>query len=80
MKNLSRPPESDPRLLTYQQAAKALQVSDRTVWAFVDRGELPAVRIGRSVRIDRRDLDEFIELAKGHEPSAPDAQEKGADR
>lgn len=60
----------NPRLLTYQQAADILQVSDRTIWAMVDRGEIRAVRFGRSVRIDLRDLDVFIqsskpELAKG---------------
>lgn len=52
-------------LLTYRQAAELLGVSDRTVWAMVNRGELPAVRFsGRIVRIDRRDLDAFIERAK----------------
>lgn len=48
-------------LLTYGQAAELLGVSDRTVWSLVKKGELPAVRLaGRTVRIDRRDLDQFI--------------------
>lgn len=52
-------------LLTYLEAAKLLGVSDRTVWAMVNRGELPAVRFaGRTVRIDRRDLEAFIARAK----------------
>ena len=57
-------PDDAPKLMTYQDAAKVLQVSDRTVWSLVDRGELPAVRFGRSVRIDRRDLEAFIDKSK----------------
>lgn len=54
-----------PILLTYKQAAKLLNVSDRTVWSWVHEGLLAAVRIGRTVRIDRSDLEEFIQNAKG---------------
>ncbi len=57
--------QDNPMFLTYKQAGELLQVSDRTVWSLVDRGELPAVRFGRTVRIDRRDLDAFIQRAKG---------------
>lgn len=59
----SAPPHIDP-LLTYRAAAKVLGVTERTVWTLVDRGELPAVRFGRSVRIDPADLRIFIERAK----------------
>ena len=73
--NLNRPPDTDsrdpcgdahtgPRLLTYGQAAKELQVSARTVWSLVDDGRLRAVRFGHTVRIDRVDLEAFIETAK----------------
>lgn len=51
-------------LLTYRQAAKVLGVTDRTVWTLVNDGTLPAVRFGRSVRIDPADLRTFIERAK----------------
>ncbi|MFO0828096.1 MAG: helix-turn-helix domain-containing protein [Phycisphaerales bacterium] len=51
-------------LLTYREAAKVLGVTDRTVWTLVDGGVLPAVRFGRSVRIDPADLRAFIERAK----------------
>ena len=52
-------------LLTYDHAGKLLGVTGRTVWSLVDRGELPAVRFGHSVRIDPADLRAFIEQAKG---------------
>lgn len=51
-------------LLTYRQAAEVLGVTDRTIWTLVDSGRLPAVRFGRSVRIDPNDLRAFIEHAK----------------
>lgn len=76
-------------LLTYKQAAALLQVSERTVFALVKKGQLKAVRFGPlkqrrvrrhgqvveiehggTVRIDRRDLEEFILRAKtGQEPT-----------
>ena len=52
------------RLLTYRDAAKLLGVTDRTVWQLVKDGHLPAVRFGRSVRIDPADLRAFVERAK----------------
>ncbi len=52
------------RLLTYREAGKLLGVTDRTVWQLVRDGHLPAVRFGRSVRIDPADLRAFIERAK----------------
>ena len=54
-------------LLNYKQAGDLLGVTDRTVWKLVNPGQLPAVRVGRSVRIDPRDLRRFIEQAKGGE-------------
>ena len=51
-------------LLTYRQAAEILGVTDRTIWTLVDQGKLPAVRFGRSVRIDPADLRGLINSAK----------------
>jgi excisionase family DNA binding protein len=39
------------RLLTVGQVAERLQVSPRTVWRLIHDGRLPAVRIGRAVRL-----------------------------
>ena len=51
-------------LLTYQEAADLLGVSDRTIWALVRRKQLTSVRFGRIVRIDPEDLKVFIRKAK----------------
>lgn len=56
-------PAFDP-FLTYCQAAEILGVTDRTIWTLVDQGKLPAVRFGRSVRIDPDDLRRLINSAK----------------
>jgi excisionase family DNA binding protein len=52
-------------LFTYREAATVLGVTPRTVWTLVQAGTLPAVRFGRSVRIDPADLRRFIDRAKG---------------
>lgn len=51
-------------LLTYRQVAEILAVTERTIWSLVSSGRLPAVRFGRSVRIDPVDLQQFIERCK----------------
>ncbi|MDZ4779035.1 MAG: helix-turn-helix domain-containing protein [Planctomycetia bacterium] len=48
------------RLLTYKQAAKPLGVTERTIYAYVDAGELPVVKLGRLRRIRPEDLVVFI--------------------
>lgn len=52
------------RLLTYKQTGNLLGVTERTIWTLVDQGELPAVRFGRSVRIDPADLRAYIDRRK----------------
>jgi excisionase family DNA binding protein len=47
-------------LLTAAEAARRLSVSPRTLWGLTDRGEVPAVRIGRAVRYSVADLEEYV--------------------
>lgn len=47
-------------LLTTEQAAKILTISPRHLWDLTKRGALPAIKIGRSVRYARADIDAFI--------------------
>jgi len=47
-------------LLTLDEVAKMLKVNPTTVGRRVKKGEIVAVRIGRSVRIRREDLYDFI--------------------
>lgn len=52
------------RLLSTIEAARLLGVSERTLRRRAAAGELEAVRIGRSVRFERRALEKFIEERK----------------
>ena len=47
-------------LLTVAEVAEKLRVSTMTVYRLIQREELPALRIGRSYRIDRSDLDDYL--------------------
>lgn len=52
------------RLLKSKEAAKYLCISERTLWNLQNSGKIKAVRMGRLIRFDPIDLDEFIEQAK----------------
>jgi excisionase family DNA binding protein len=49
-----------PLLLTPREAAKALAICERTLYALTKTGELPAVRMGRCVRYDLDALKAWI--------------------
>jgi excisionase family DNA binding protein len=52
-------------LLTAREAAAYLAISERTLWSLTaPRGPIRVVRIGRTVRYDRRDLLVFVDTRK----------------
>jgi len=51
----------DNNLLTPEQVAGILQVHVLTVYSYIRRGKLEAIRLGRSYRITPQDLALFIE-------------------
>jgi excisionase family DNA binding protein len=55
------PADSPPLLVDAKQAARLLCVSPRKLWSLTAGAEIRAVRIGRLVRYDPRDLAAFIE-------------------
>jgi excisionase family DNA binding protein len=59
--NLSIEGKTRSRLLNAQDIAEALSIGLSTVYLLLERGELPCIRIGRSVRVRPEDLEEFIE-------------------
>ncbi len=48
--------------MTPAQVARYLQVHKLTVYRYVRDRQLPAVRLGRSLRILKADVDEFLRL------------------
>ena len=69
MYSTSEPDAGLAPLLTVREAADVLRVSERTLWTLTHSGELPAVRVGRSVRYDQNDLASWIESRKTCEAS-----------
>ncbi len=48
------------RLLTVSEVAQALRVSNMTVYRLVSAGALPALRVGRSVRLRAEDVESYM--------------------
>jgi len=61
----NKPKDSLPeRLLTVKEVAFKLSISQSKVYLLLGIGEIPAIQIGRSKRIDPADLASFIERCK----------------
>lgn len=63
-------------LLTVREAAAMLRVSQVTLRRYVASGRLPAVRVGRNVRIERTAAEDLAEPAR---PSADSTAGRGGD-
>lgn len=50
--------------LSTKEAADRLGVTPRTLYRFIDQGELPGYRLGRVIRLKLTDIDEFIEASR----------------
>jgi excisionase family DNA binding protein len=69
---------SDPEesFLTVADVAEKLQLNQQTVRNWIDQGSLPAIRVGRRVRIKRSDFDRILD--EGYTgASGPGAQDGG---
>ncbi len=50
--------------LSTKDAASRLGVTLRSLYKFIDEGELAAYRIGRVIRLKKDDIDEYIEKCR----------------
>lgn len=72
------PPAQDYDLLTVPEAAKLLRISRNLTYELVARHELPAIRLGRVIRIPRPALDAWMEeLARATNPASTSANVVG---
>lgn len=55
-------------LLTPQEVAEVLGISDDSVYRLIRKGKLAAIQIGRSKRIKQSDLDNYERNALDSEP------------
>ena len=53
--------DREESFLTVADVAKRLKLNQQTVRNWIDQGSLPAVRLGRRVRIKRSDFDRVLE-------------------
>ena len=58
-----------PEILTLQQAAEMLQISERTIQRMLKKGELPGSQIGGQWRFDREQL---MAMVRGEWKPEPD--------
>jgi excisionase family DNA binding protein len=57
-------PLSGDRLYTVGEVAQHMRVSNMTVYRLIKAGAMPAVRVGKSYRIRRRDLEAYLEASR----------------
>lgn len=63
--------EFEESFLTVAEVADLLRLNQQTVRNWIDAGTLPAIRVGRRVRIKRSDLNRILENGyRGTPPSA----------
>lgn len=58
--------DPDETFLTVAEVAQLLKLNQQTVRNWIDQGSLPAVRVGRRVRIKRSDFDRIVQ--EGYRP------------
>jgi excisionase family DNA binding protein len=61
--------------LTVAEVAEMLKLNQQTVRNWIDQGSLPALRVGRRVRIRRSDLERMLEEGS---TAAPGSSPRGA--
>ena len=75
------PSEPEETYLTVAEVAETLKLNQQTVRNWIDQGSLPAVHVGRRVRILRSDFDRLVKggYKSGGTPAArqvsPSAQD-----
>jgi len=50
--------------LSTKEAARRLGITPRTLYRFIDNGDLPAYRMGRVIRLQQSDVDAYIETCR----------------
>ena len=61
MAEQSDKPKNRSEFITPEEVAQILRINVLTVYRYIRKGSLGAIRIGRGYRIGRGDLDTFIE-------------------
>lgn len=62
--------------LTPLEVAELLKITKNTVYELIKRGELPAYKVGKKLRIDKEDIDNYINSQKTSTTSSPNTQQE----
>jgi excisionase family DNA binding protein len=75
--------EAREEFLTVAEVAETLKLNQQTVRNWIDQGSLPALRVGRRVRIKRSDFERVLErgysAGSGTGPAGPAASPSAED-
>jgi excisionase family DNA binding protein len=63
--------DPDETYLTVAEVAETLKLNQQTVRNWIDQGALPALRVGRRVRIKRSDFERILEESYSARAAAP---------
>lgn len=56
--------EDQIRWMSTRESAERLGITLRTLYRFIDEGQIPAYKLGRVIRLKQADVDAFIEAAR----------------
>jgi excisionase family DNA binding protein len=71
--------EPEETFLTVAEVAATLKLNQQTVRNWIDAGTLPALRVGRRVRIKQSDFDRILEQSYSGPPPQPEGELSAAD-
>lgn len=58
-----------PAVLTVEEAAAVLRIGRSAAYASVRAGDIPSIRVGRSIRISRFALEQLLGLQNDNDPA-----------
>ncbi|MDQ3619508.1 MAG: helix-turn-helix domain-containing protein [Actinomycetota bacterium] len=53
-------PQFEDLLLTVDEVARLMRVSNMTVYRLIKSGQMAAIRVGKNYRIRRRDMERYL--------------------
>lgn len=74
--------DPDETYLTVAEVAETLKLNQQTIRNWIDQGSLPAIRVGRRVRIRRSDFEQILQrsaASSGATDAAPAVGPSAAD-
>jgi excisionase family DNA binding protein len=63
--------ELDREWMTLREVQEMLSIGRTKAWQLVASGEVPAVKIGRSVRVSRKELEQWLEEQRYLDAAGP---------